>query len=166
MEGVTRKLIGGLLLSAAATGWLAQAPARAEDPASRCNAQPTQPAQIRCFLEVAQAAGDPGLCTSAGDAAVRFNCLSLFAERSLDPAPCELIEILDKETQALRDACISGVAAARREPALCEEARLPVVRDACYMNLVVQFAADPALCGRIANKSLHDACTGDPVSAE
>jgi len=166
MGGVTRKLIGGLLLSATATGWLAQAPARAEDPASRCNAQPTQPAQIRCFLEIAQATGDPGLCTSAEDAAVRFNCLSLFAERSLDPAPCELIEILDKETQALRDACISGVAAARREPALCEEARLPVVRDACYMNLVVQFAADPALCGRIANKSLHDACTGDPVSAE
>jgi hypothetical protein len=59
------------------------------------------------------------------------------------------------ETQALRDACISGVAAARREPALCEEARLPVVRDACYMILVVQFAADP-----------EDACTGDPVSAE
>jgi hypothetical protein len=34
------------------------------------------------------------------------------------------------------------------------------------MILVVQFAADPALCGRIANKSLQDACTGEPASAE
>jgi hypothetical protein len=166
MGGVIRPVIGGLLLSAAATGWLAQAPVWAEDPASRCNAQPMQPAQIRCFLEAAQAAGDPGLCASAGDAAVRFNCLSLYAERSLDPASCELIEIGDKETQALRDACVSGVAIAQRDPDLCEEARLPVMRDACYMNLVVQFAADPTLCGRIANKTLHDACTADPVSAE
>ena len=66
MGGVIRPVIGGLLLSAAATGWLAQAPVWAEDPASRCNAQPMQPAQIRCFLEAAQAAGDPGLCASGG----------------------------------------------------------------------------------------------------
>lgn len=132
--------------------------AQSDSAASRCNTEALQPAQIQCFIDAAEEAGDPGLCEAAEDEAVRFNCLSLYAERSNNAAPCARIEVTGTETQALRDACISGVAAANRDPALCKATILPVMRDACYMTLVVQFEADPALCGRIRNEKLLAAC--------
>ena len=129
------------------------------EPQPEAPPEATQPAQISCFIDAAQAADNPGLCDAAEDAAVRFNCIALYAERSGNAAPCARIEVSDNETQALRDACISGVAAANRDPALCQAAILPVMRDACYMTLVVQFDADPALCAKIRNEKLLAACT-------
>lgn len=151
-------IAGALALMLSVTVGPSSASAQSEDPASRCNAEAMQPAQIRCFIDAAEAAGDPGLCEAAEDEAVRFNCLSLYAERSGNAAPCARIEVTDTETQALRDACISGVAAANRDPALCKATILPVMRDACYMTLVVQFDADPALCGKVKNEKLLAAC--------
>ena len=62
------------------------------------------------------------------------------------------------EGQAMRDACLSGVAIARREPAGCEMVESPVIRDSCYMMLVVQFGADRKVCGQIRNETLKQAC--------
>ena len=123
-----------------------------------CNDQGLQPAQIRCFLDAALTAEEPGICERATDGAVRFNCLSLYAERTLDPAPCERIVTGDQETQALRDACVSGVAIARRDPGLCRQAGLSVIRDSCYMMLVVQFGADPSICEQIEDSVLKSSC--------
>lgn len=157
--GVLGSIAGALALILSVGGGPPPTSAQAEDVASRCNAEATQPAQISCFIDAAQAADNPGLCDAAEDAAVRFNCIALYAERSGNAAPCARIEVSDNETQALRDACISGVAAANRDPALCQAAILPVMRDACYMTLVVQFDADPALCAKIRNEKLLAACT-------
>jgi hypothetical protein len=134
----------------------------AAQPEATCKAQILQPAQIRCFLEAAVAAKQPAICERAKDPAVRFNCLTLYAERSLDPAPCRRILAQDRETQALRDACVSGVAIARRDPDLCEQASLPLIRDSCLMLLVRQHGFDPAVCERIAETKLKAACRDTP----
>jgi hypothetical protein len=89
---------------------------------------------------------------------VRFICLSLYAERSRDPAPCRRIAPGDREAQALRDACVSGVAIARGDPELCEEASLAASRDACILLLVLDHGADPANCARLTEPALQSVC--------
>ena len=90
--------------------------------------------------------------------------MALYAEHSRDPADCEGIEARDTQGQALRDSCVAGVAFLREEPGLCAGLALPVVRDACYVKLVLEAGADAALCGRIENAVLKQVCTEDTES--
>lgn len=148
----------GLRVVLMGAAMLAAGPAWAAEPAASCNGKGLMPAQIRCFLAAAEAADDVGLCERADAKAVRFNCISLFAERSGRPAACQRIAVANRETQALRDACIAGVAGATGRPELCTRAKLSSVRDACYVQLVVRFGADPALCARIERAAMRKVC--------
>lgn len=139
----------------------AAAPAGTATPGTAaCNAPPLLAEQIACFRDAALAAGDPALCAAADDPVVRFQCLSLYAERRLDPAPCARIDAgaSAAERQALQQACVAGVAIAAGDPALCEEAGIAALRDSCLMMLVTERGADRALCARIENDLLREAC--------
>ena len=116
-----------------------------------CNEELLQPAQIECFLGHAKAEDQPALCELARDPVVRFHCLSLYAEQSLDTSPCERIVVDNGETVALQESCVSGVAMARREPALCDRVTTGEIRDSCYFMLVVRFAASLENCEKIQN---------------
>lgn len=141
------------------------APAHAQDRADggECRESGPLPNQIRCFLDAAESADDVGLCEGAYEFAVRFNCVSLYAEHSGDPAPCERIPIRNNRLLLMRDSCISGVAAATRTPQLCEQVQLDVVRDACFMTQVVEFNAAPELCERITKAAVKESCLAPPA---
>ena len=66
------------LTAASATAQTAQG----YTPTARCGESGPLPNQIRCFLDAAESAGDVGLCEGAYEFAVRFNCVSLYAEHS------------------------------------------------------------------------------------
>lgn len=146
-------------LAGLAVLWLAVAPLAAADRAA-CNAEPVITGQIACFRDAALAAGDAAICEAADDPVVRFQCLSLYAEGTLDAAPCARIDAGANaaETRALQQACIAGVAVKAGDPALCEDAAIAELRDSCLMMLVTEAGADPALCDRIDNELLREAC--------
>ena len=127
-------------------------------PDAECEGKALRAAKIGCYLEEAVSASQPELCERATEPQVKSMCLSLYAERTRDAGPCQRIAQASPEGQAMRDACLSGVAIARREPAGCEMVESPVIRDSCYMMLVVQFGADPKVCGQIRNETLKQAC--------
>ena len=131
-----------------------------------CRESEPLPNRIRCFLEAAEAAGDVALCESAYDFAVRFNCVSLFAENSGDAAPCARIPIRNNRLLLMRDSCISGVAAATRSPQLCGQVQLDFVRDGCFLTQVVEFDAAPDLCERITRSDVRDICLAPPAESQ
>ena len=138
---------------------IAAARAQADNvPQLGCDEKPFLPAKIRCFIDAAEAAKDAGVCEGAVDLVVRFHCVSLYAQRSLDPDYCKRIVFGEEQTNAMRAACVSGVAAARRDPALCEHIELTAMRDSCYLTLVVQFQAHPRFCHRITEPTVRNAC--------
>ncbi len=148
-------LLGLITLSATT------APAGAQqqhDPTARCSDAGPLPNQIRCFLEAAESENDVTRCEGAYDFAVRFNCISLFAEHSGDPGPCERIPIRNNRLLLMRDSCVSGVAAATRDPLLCDQIQLDVVRDACFLIQVVELDAAPELCERISKTAVRKIC--------
>ena len=153
-----RLIFSALLGLAAVTA--ASPPAAAQNHAGTagCRESGPLPNQIRCFLDAAETEGDVALCDGAYDFAVRFNCISLFAEHSGNPLPCERIPIRNNRLLLMRDSCISGVAAATRSPQLCEQVQLNVVRDACFLIQVVEFDAAPELCERITKAAVRQSC--------
>jgi hypothetical protein len=155
--------LGLLTATAAGTGANAQT---THGPAATAGCSETDflPNQIRCFLDAAEAEGDVGLCDGAYDFAVRFNCVSLFAEHSGDPVSCERIPIRNNRLLLMRDSCVAGVAAATRMPQLCEQVQLDVVRDACFLTQVVEFNAAPDLCQRITKTAVREGCLAPPAS--
>ena len=124
----------------------------------QCDETLLQPTQIECFLGLAKAEDRPALCELARDPVVRFHCLSLYAEQTLDPSPCGRIVAVNGEALTLQESCISGVAMARRDPALCDRVTTGEIRDSCYMMLVVQFGASPENCDKIHNSILKSSC--------
>lgn len=158
----------GLLTAAAAspgvTAQTTQDPAT-QDPAATTGCAETDflPHQIRCYLDAAETAGDVGLCEGAYDFAVRFNCVSLFAEHSGDPVSCERIPIRNNRLLLFRDSCVSGVAAATRAPQLCEQVQLEVIRDACFLTQVVEYDGAPDLCRHITRSAVRELCSKPPA---
>ena len=118
-------------------------------------------AQIRCYLDAATQAGSAGPCTTAENETVRFQCISLFAERSGTPEACRLIRSDDPTGATLQNACVAGVAIATRDPAICEEVDQPGLADACFVQLVLERGGDISLCQRVQNPLLRDACLGE-----
>ena len=119
------------------------------------------PAQIRCHLDAATEAGSAGPCIAAENETVRFQCISLFAERSGTPETCRLIGSDDPEGAILQNACVAGAAIANRDPAICEEVDQPGLADACFVQLVLERGGDISLCQRVQNPQLRDACLGE-----
>lgn len=138
-----------------AAGLLAGREAAAE---TACNGAGIVTKQVECFLTAAEDAGDPGVCRQATELSVRFNCISVYAERREDPEACAEIAEEGAEGQAMRDACLGGVALATGNPKLCAEAELPALRDACYLTLVLDHGGDPELCAKISLPALQTAC--------
>ena len=147
-------VLGALLASGAALA----GPAGAATPAE-CAAEPSLPKRVDCYVTAALAADDPAICEAAEDS-VWFRCLTVYAERRQDPAPCARIDrgATESEVQAFRDSCVAGVAVASAAPDLCATVATPSVRSVCYMMLVTEAGADPALCGQIENESLRQVC--------
>ncbi len=114
--------------------------------------------RLSCYIQAAQAAGDPAVCLESPEPSVRFNCISLYAEHNEAPAACSLIEADEAQRPHLRAACVSGVAVANRNPALCATVEQPLVKDTCYSFLVLEQGMDKALCENIENKALQEAC--------
>lgn len=131
-----------------------------------CRESGPLPNQIRCFLDAAEAQGNVGPCEAAYDFAVRFNCISKFAENSEDPAACERIPIRNNRLLLMRDSCTAGVAAATRAPQLCEQVQLAVVRDACFLIQVVEFDAAPEYCARITKTPVRESCFAPPLETK
>jgi len=155
----TLGLLAATAAGAGATAQTTHGPAATAE----CTESDILPNQIRCFLDAAEAEGDVGLCDGAYDFAVRFNCVSLFAEHSGDPISCERIPIRNNRLLLMRDSCVSGVAAATRMPKLCELVQLDVVRDACFLNQVVEYNATPDLCARITRAAVREGCLTPPA---
>ena len=118
-------------------------------------------AQIRCHLDAANEAGSAEPCMAAENETVRFQCISLFAERSGTPEACRLISSDDPEGAILQNACIAGVAIATRDPAICEDVDQPDLADTCFTQLVLERGGDVSLCQRVQNPLLRDACLGE-----
>jgi hypothetical protein len=88
------------------------------------------PKKISCYVEAARARNDPSVCLTAEDP-VRFQCISLYAERAEDESACRLLVGSDHRAQIGRDACVAGVAVASIEPALCEQVESTALADSC-----------------------------------
>lgn len=157
-----RGVLGAAVAGLGALLWLsALGPAgAASSTAEACDAKAIVTAKIACFRDAAAAAGDPAVCQEATDGTVRFQCLSLYAERTEDAAPCARIDsgADPAETRLLRQSCVAGVAIKRGDPALCDDPAVGALRDSCLLTMVTERGADPALCGRIENGALRDAC--------
>lgn len=115
--------------------------------------------QLSCYLEAAQTSGDPTICRQSHEPAVRFNCISVYAERNEAPEACDLIEAKEAQQPHLRAACVSGVAIANNDPELCASVAQPLAKDTCYSFLVLEQGMDKSLCENIENKALKQACT-------
>lgn len=122
--------------------------------------------QIGCFLAAAEERGDVGPCEAAYDFAVRFGCVSKFAENNQDPAVCERIPIRNNRLLLMRDACTSGVAAAMHAPQLCEQVQLAVMRDACFLIQVVELDAALDYCERITKAAVRESCFAPPATTK
>lgn len=156
----------GLLAATAPNATATAQTARERAPTAECREADLLPNQIRCFLDAAETAGDVGLCEGAYDFAVRFNCITLFAEHSGNPDSCERIPIRNNRLLLMRDSCVSGVAAATRTPQLCEQVQLDVIRDACFLTQVVEYNAAPALCEGITKAAVREICLKPPAISQ
>lgn len=135
-------------------------------PTAGCSESGIVTKQLRCFLDAAEANGDVGLCEGAYDFAMRFNCVSLFAEHSGDPVSCERIPIRNNRLLAMRDACVSGVAVATKMPELCAQVQLDVMRDACFLIQVVEHSAASTYCDRITRTAVRKSCLQPPAGRQ
>jgi hypothetical protein len=139
----------------------AEAPA-GDAPAAACEGLPGPIERIECHVDRATRAGHPKACQEAAENGVRYQCLAILAGRLQDASLCDDIPPSSDETRALRDACLSDVAAVLEESALCERVLLAGVRDSCYLE-IARTTDDASLCDRIGDPGLNSLCTGDPV---
>ena len=117
--------------------------------------------QLNCLSKAAQEAGDVELCLLSDQLAVRFQCVSLYAEQARDPAICALIPAEDSvPAGVLQETCRIAVAIIRHEPEICAGLVTPNLGDACYLQMV-EAGADEAICERIENPILKGACGGE-----
>ena len=114
--------------------------------------------QIACLTDIAIEADDPALCLRSEEPAVRWRCVAGYAEKGHDPAPCGILPTDELDVPgAAEELCRVHLAIAWRKPALCTGLSTPNLADSCVLQLV-QLGQDKALCGRIENESLADAC--------
>jgi hypothetical protein len=139
---------------------LAALPGTAAEPAEACLAEKIVTRQLACLSAAAQEAGDAKLCLRGEQPAVRFNCISLYAERARDPAICALIPAEDSAPPGvLQETCRVGLAIVLNDPEICAGLATPNLGDACLLQMV-EAGADTALCARIENAALRAACGG------
>ena len=91
-----------------------------------------------------------------------YELVLMVAGRLQDASLCDDIPPSSDETRALRDACLSDVAAVLEESALCGRVLLAGLRDSCYLE-IARTTNDASLCDRIDDPGLNSLCTGDPV---
>lgn len=115
--------------------------------------------RINCLVAAARARGEPSLCLTAEDP-VRFQCITLYAERTGNTSPCALLKGSGQQSRLLQDSCLAGVAIAAIDPGICSEVRTASVADSCYTQLVVKRGADASLCEKVGSPYLHKACLG------
>ena len=141
--------------------WGATGPVVAAEPPEACLAEKFLTKQLRCLSEAAIAAGDAKFCLLSDRPAVRFNCVSLYAEQARDPAICALIPADDSAPPGvLQETCRIGLAITLDDPELCADLTTPNLGDACFLQMV-EAGADAALCQRIENATIKSACGGE-----
>lgn len=123
-----------------------------------CLAEAWLPRQLDCLTEIAIEMDDPKLCLRSGEPAVRWQCIAFYAEKAGDAAQCEIIPYNELDPPGVaQDLCRTHLAVAWRKPAECENLATPNLGDSCLLKLV-ELGEDKALCGRIENKAIADAC--------
>jgi hypothetical protein len=127
-----------------------------------CEGLPGPIERIECYVDRATRAGHPKACQEAAEDGVRYQCLAILAGRLKDASLCDDIPPSSDETRALRDACLSDVAAVLEESALCERVLLAGLRDSCYLE-IARATDDASLCNRIGDPGLNSLCTGEPI---
>jgi hypothetical protein len=137
----------------------------AADSTDACRAEEGVFAQLSCYVEAAKAAGDYAVCKQASHETVRYQCLAIYAEHAKSPAPCRDIPRRGRDLSALVDVCLSDVAAALTNPALCEEIGEPGLKDSCYLKIARETGGQ-SLCPKIQDQGLKSLCTGEPVYVE
>jgi hypothetical protein len=51
-------------------------------------------------------------------------------------------------------------------PKLCDQVQLDVIRDACFLTLVVEYNGAPELCERITRAAVREGCLTPPADPE
>jgi hypothetical protein len=118
--------------------------------------------QIECYVDRATLSGHPRICQQAEQEGVRYQCLAILAGRLKDASICDDIPSSSDETRALRDKCLSDVAAVLEESTLCGRILTAGLRDSCYFK-IAGATGDSSLCDRIDDPGLKSGCTGIPV---
>ena len=156
-----RRLSAGWAALALALAMLPAGSVTAAETVENCLAEKFLTKELRCLSEAAIATGDAKLCLLSERPAVRFNCVSLYAEQARDPAICALIPTEDSAPPGvLQETCRIGLAIVLNEPELCEGLATPNLGDACFLQMV-EAGADKALCARIENAIIKSACGGE-----
>jgi hypothetical protein len=120
-------------------------------------------ALLAAALQLTLAPSGPGDCKALPEMIKRSNCLNAFAQRAEDENLCRSIEF-----RSTRFLCLSGIAAARRSPALCREiadttapanyeSPAAFFRDACFQQLAY-LLRDPDECERVEDPQLRARC--------
>ena len=136
--------------------WAAQAALSVE--IEDCLAEPLVTTQILCLSAGAEAAQDIGVCLRSTDQAVRWHCAARYAEAAEDPNLCERLVAEEEEPFGLsRDLCRVELAIAWERPDLCQGLNTAHLGDSCLLH-IVENGGDPALCDRIENETLREAC--------
>lgn len=119
--------------------------------------------RIDCYVELAVDTDDPSACGQSTHEGVEYQCYAIVAERRQSAELCDLIPSRSSNHEKLKDICISDVAGAAENPALCAEVRAPGLKDSCYLK-ISQAIGDSTLCDDIQDPGLRSVCSGDPVS--
>lgn len=119
--------------------------------------------RLMCLVDLGETKDGSGPCMAAEDPGIRWQCVAIVAERIDRPGLCGEIPVDMEDGRELRDVCLSDIAEARADGALCADIETPGLRDSCYLK-VVRAGADAALCEEIGDAALKSACTGEPVT--
>ena len=123
-----------------------------------CIAGALPPAQIVCLTQAAIDAGDPELCLRSAEASVRWRCVAGYADQAGDVSQCAVLPANDMEPAGIsRELCVTHLALVWRKAALCETLTTPNLDGSCLMQLV-HLGGDKALCARIEQPIIKDAC--------
>jgi len=123
-----------------------------------CLAEAWPQRQITCLTDFAIELEDPALCLRSGEPAVRWRCVAGYAESAGDASPCGILPVEDLDApRAAEELCRAHLAITWREPTQCMDLTTPNLADSCLLQLV-QLGEDTALCARIENVSIADAC--------
>lgn len=105
-----------------------------------------------CYLTVAVAMNDMGICKEAGVGTDRDNCYQQYASMLQDASACDVITDIN-----YKDGCYSNMANVLGEASLCDKIKASYQKDSCYYNMASRFQ-DSGYCNKISNEDQKQNC--------